>query len=214
MNTCYIFGAAQGLPKSFSPAKGDLVMAADAGYATLEHLGVTPDITVGDFDSMTSVPDNSRIVRHPVRKDDTDSLLAVRIGLEQGFTRFVLYGCTGGRLDHTLANLQVLSFLAEKGTLGFLCGNGYTAAAVKNGFLDFKREALGKLSVFSAGTVCTGVTLTGLSYPLNKATVTHTFPIGVSNEFTGKESRVAVETGTLLVLWDGDPTLVCSGEAE
>ena len=64
--------------------QGSFVIAADEGYALLASRGVVPDLTVGDFDSLGFVPQTTEIVRHPVRKDDTDMLLAVREGLRRG----------------------------------------------------------------------------------------------------------------------------------
>ena len=100
-SVCYIICA---LPQNhhFSPAPGDLVIAADGGYA---HMGgIKPDLVVGDFDSLGYVPDGESVVRHPAEKDDTDTMLAARIGIERGYRTFLLLGGVGGRLDHTLRN--------------------------------------------------------------------------------------------------------------
>lgn len=107
MATCYIYGA---MPCGSTEKleEGDLLIAADGGYAYLQ--GQKPDLVVGDFDSLGYVPEGEQIIRHPVQKDDTDMLLAVREGLKRGYRKFVLYGGIGGRLDHTIANLQVLAF--------------------------------------------------------------------------------------------------------
>lgn len=121
MGICYIFAA---LPSGPLPAIGpeDYVIAADAGYMQLG--GIRPDLVVGDFDSLGFAPENERVVRHPARKDDTDTLLAVKLGLEKGCTRFVILGGLGGRLDHTIANIQTLSYLAARAARGCLAGRG------------------------------------------------------------------------------------------
>ena len=111
MKPCIIFCAA-GFDGLLSPIPSDaLVIAADGGLRHTEGLGLTPGIILGDFDSLGYIPTDSRV--YPVEKDDTDAMLAVRVGLEQGCDFFVFYGAMDGpRLDHTVANFQTLAYLA------------------------------------------------------------------------------------------------------
>ena len=203
MPDCYIFAAGDA-PDTLHcrPGEGDLVIAADAGYRTCVALGVTPDLLIGDFDSMEAPADFPNILRAPVEKDDTDTMLAIKTGLERGYRDFVLYGCLGGRLDHAYANLQALVFLARRGASGWLLGEGLAVTAIRNGRLDFAPEHEGVISVFCPDGEARGVTLTGLHYPLQDAVLTSAFPLGVSNRFTGEAASVSVEDGTLLVMWD------------
>ena len=203
MKTCYIFGAAQGLPNHFSPSGGDLVIAADGGYESLAALGVIPQLVVGDFDSLTAIPNGITIIKHPKEKDDTDMMLAVKIGYERGYRRFVLYGGTGGRMDHTFANFQVLCWLSHRKARAFLAGEDFTATAITDDTLRFTKSAEGNISVFAAAGTAQGVFLDGLAYPLENATLTADFPLGVSNEFTGEPSSVRVKKGTLLIIFGG-----------
>ena len=202
MRICYIFGAAEGKPKKFNKKSDDLIIAADAGYIMTEKLGITPDIILGDFDSLGFVPDAKDIIKHPVKKDDTDMLLAVKTGLGRGFKRFVIYGGVGGRLDHTLANLQTLSFIVSNGGVGFLCGDDFTAMALSSGSVKFSDEAKGSISVFSATTDCE-VTERNLLYGLENAKITFDFPLGVSNEFIGEEAEIKVHNGIAYIIWQG-----------
>ena len=94
--------------------KGDCLIAADGGVRHAQRLGLTPDAILGDFDSLGYTPENATVF--PVEKDDTDALLAIRHALSMGFTEIHLYGgLDGKRLDHTLANLQALQFIADHG---------------------------------------------------------------------------------------------------
>ena len=115
MKICNIFSAGEHDCTSADVRRADMNIAVDKGFLLASALGVTPDIVVGDFDSLGEPPENMRIIRHPVQKDDTDTMLAVRTALSCGCDTFYLYGCTGGRLDHTLANLQTLHFIADNG---------------------------------------------------------------------------------------------------
>jgi thiamine pyrophosphokinase len=200
MKTCYIFCA---LPVNSLPEIGpdDLVIAADAGYKQLG--GIKPHLVVGDFDSLGYVPREESVVELPVRKDDTDALFAVKLGLSRGFRRFVLLGSVGGRLDHTLANIQALAYLTTRGARGVLVGESEKISMLQNGSLNFFGTPEGIVSVFAYGGTATGVTEENLAYPLDRATVTTDFPIGVSNEFTNQSARITVEEGCLLIVWNG-----------
>ena len=200
VKTCYIVGAGEGFVP-FTPGKEDLVIAADGGYRILQQNGIKPDLTVGDFDSLGDPPEQEEVIRHPVMKNDTDTLLAVRIGLERGYLRFVLTAGTGGRLEHTLANLQTLIFISQNGGEGFLKSPGQTAAAITDRKICFDETYRGGISVFADGKA-EGVTEEGLLYQLDKVVLESSFPIGVSNEFTGKPAFVEVKKGTLILLWD------------
>ena len=91
--------------------KADLVICADGGYLRAEAAGIVPDVLMGDFDScaLEKVRELEKIV-YPVRKDDTDLILALRYALERGCKRAVVLGCFGGRLDHTIGNLQSIAY--------------------------------------------------------------------------------------------------------
>lgn len=202
-NICYIVGAGE-MNQTFAPTENDMVIAADGGYNHLKKAGIKPDIIIGDFDSLQEKPTGDNVVSFPVMKDDTDTMLAIKAGLEKGFKSFVIYGGMGGRLDHTLANVQALSYIANRGGRGYLLSENENITVIKNSNLKFDKSSRGYISVFSVGGIATGVYLDGLMYPLNNATVTTDFPIGVSNKFTGKEATVTVKDGMLAVMWYGD----------
>ncbi len=201
MSKCIIF-CAGGFTSLAAPIeKEDYLIAADGGLRHLEALGRTPDAILGDFDSLGFIPKNATVF--PVEKDDTDAMLAVRKALELGYKDILLYGALDGpRLDHTIANLQALQFLADHGAVGYLVGNDYIATVLKAGTLTFPENADGILSVFCIGKDALGVTLTGLKYPLQNGTLTAGFPLGVSNHFIGTPARVQVTSGSLLLLYD------------
>lgn len=200
MGKCVIFcaGGFSGLAEPVG--QGDLVIAADGGYRCVTALGITPHIVLGDFDSLGYVPENSRVF--PVEKDDTDAMLAVRCGLEQGYRDFVLYGTLDGpRLDHTIANLQTLQFLADHGATGFLVGCNQIATVVRNGCLELPAAYKGTVSVFCMGADAGPVTIEGLKYELQSGVLSAGFPLGVSNAFTGKNAKISVGEGSLLIIY-------------
>ena len=201
MGKCLIFCAAgfDGMLRDPQPA--DLIIAADGGLRHLIQKQHPPHVILGDFDSLGYVPEGATV--YPVEKDDTDSMLAVRLGLQRGYREFILYGALDGpRLDHTVANFQTLQFLADHGAFGYLVGADTLVTVVKNGALHFPRDAEGILSVFCHGAEAAGITLRGLRYELENGSLSAGFPLGVSNHFVGKEATIRVEKGSLLVIWD------------
>ena len=200
MKECVIFCAAEcdGLARPLSTDA--FVIAADGGLRHTEALGITPDAVLGDFDSLGYTPEGANVF--PVEKDDTDAMLAVRLGLRQGCGEFLLYGSLDGpRLDHTVANFQTLQFLADHGATGYLIGNTAMVTVVKNGKITFPAGLSGTISVFCMGPDAEGVTEKGLFYGLENAILTSGFPLGVSNHFTGEKAEISVKSGSLLVLW-------------
>ena len=200
MKPCIIFCAAE-FDGLLSPIPADaLVIAADGGLRHTQALGLTPDIILGDFDSLGYIPADSRV--YPVEKDDTDAMLAVRVGLEQGCGRFLFYGAMDGpRLDHTIANFQTLAFLATHGARGWLIGRDYIATVLSGESIEFSENASGIFSLFCLGASAE-VSIEGLHYPLSRGRLTPDFPLWVSNHFVGTPARITVHEGMVLALWD------------
>lgn len=200
MAKCVIF-CAGGFDGLVAPLQADdYVIAADGGFSYTQAAGIIPNETLGDFDSLGFAPENATVF--PVEKDDTDAMLAVRRGLELGYREFVLYGSLDGpRLDHTLANLQVLGFLAEHGARGWLVGIDHIATLVKDGTLQFPETAQGIISLFCLGRPAVGVSIRGLQYPMEGGVLTPDFPLGVSNHFQGQPAEISVDQGCVWVIY-------------
>lgn len=180
------------------PTDKDLVIAVDGGYDTLRTQGIKPDVVIGDLDSVQSVVTEKNIIQLKSEKDDTDMLYSVNYGAKLGYTTFYIYGGTGGsRISHTIANIQVLAhnpslrcFLFDREEVTFL---------LTNGKVFFSEECEGYVSVLSFSEKSIGVWEKGLKYELEDAILTNNYPLGVSNEFTGKNSLISVKDGKLLI---------------
>lgn len=200
---CWIVGAGDFTPRDFLPSVDDLVIAADGGYQALESIGVAPRLLMGDMDSLAGKPPQGvQTLRYPVDKDDTDMGLAAREGYGRGYRELRLYGGCGGRMDHTLANIQLICRYSRMGCRARMVGRELDIYAVTNGTLMLPARPKDTLvSVFCLTTAATGVTLRGLRYPLDGATLSCDFALGVSNRHTGGEpASVSVESGTLYVI--------------
>ena len=201
MGQCVIFCAGEFTGLAAPIEKDAYILAADGGLMHLQALRLEPDGIIGDFDSLGYVPQGAQVF--PIEKDDTDSMLAVRHGLTKGCREFLLYGALDGpRLDHTIANLQTLQFLAKQGAAGYLVGKDYIATVIRNETIGFTPAAEGIVSVFCMGADASGVNITGLQYPLENGKLTADFPLGVSNHFVGQPAQISVKSGSLLVMWN------------
>ena len=124
-------------------------------------------------------------------------LYALKYALEQGFREFRIYAATGGRLDHTLANIQCLLYLKNHGAVGYLMDGNGMIMVLKNESVSFQENLEGYLSLFSLREQAEGVTIKGMKYPLQDYVMTNDFPIGISNEFIGEKAEISVRNGEL-----------------
>ena len=202
MGICYVI-ASMKTEYCIERQAGDFVIAADGGYA--QNLGCQPDAVIGDFDSLGYIPDAENVQVYPKQKDDTDMMLAVKLGLEKGYREFVLLGGIGGRFDHMMANVQTLAYLHSRGAKGVLKSEETDLFLIGlhdglEGEICFPKETEGLLSVFSYGETAEQVTICGAEYEISEAQLTDSFPLGVSNSFVGKEVTISVGKGRLLVV--------------
>ena len=203
---CYIFGAGSFYGLMTRPKEGDLVIAADGGMSVLRELSIRPDIVIGDFDSGNAFEaeafselSGAELLRLNVIKDYSDSAEAKNIGIRRGYRLFYFYGCTGGRLDHTLASIQDIADMSMRGMRGYLFDKGAAVTAITDGSLSFPEDMRGFISVFAHGGEAEGVSETGLKFSLSDARLKDTFPLGLSNEFLGRNSEISVKKGTLII---------------
>ncbi len=198
---CYIVGAGKNYGLNFTRRSDDLIIAADGGLIYLDESSINADFIIGDFDSLDSIPTSENVIRLRTEKDETDMFAAVSHGIKMGYECFHIYCGTGNRTDHTIANIQLLSYLAERNMKGFLFDESVVYTAIKDGSLTFESDKMGIVSVFSLSDISEGVNLEGLKYRLDNANVKNSVSIGVSNEFIGKKSKISVKKGTLLIVF-------------
>ena len=204
MSMCVIVGGGDFDGIDELPGERDLLIAADKGYKYLEELGLKPDVIVGDFDSYGRRPEaeGAEIITLPEEKDITDMHAAINIGERRGYWNFHIYGGGGGRPDHTMANIQLITYLAECGKFGYIHYRDTIMTVIRNCQFTLPDNSSGYVSVFSLSEVSDGVSIRGLKYELEGERLNNAYPLGVSNEFTGKPAYVDVRDGTLLLTWN------------
>lgn len=202
MGICYIIGAGDVISDGTDAKDEDYIICADGGYEYLNMLGRVADMVVGDFDSLGRIPDCENRMVLPCEKDDTDMAVAVEEGLKSGYRNFVLFGALGGeRIDHSIGNIQLLKYIASKGARGEIRHGKNVLVAFRDSEITFDENMSGYVSVFSLSDESRGVTIENLKYETDGITMYGHLTRGLSNEFTGKKSRISVAEGTLLVTY-------------
>jgi thiamine pyrophosphokinase len=182
----------------------DFVVAADSGLDHALRLELTPDLVVGDFDSVSESAMSrfqGPVERHPVAKDATDLELALRKAVERRPDRIVVLGGHGGRLDHFLANALVLITVPDSIAVEWRAGPAIIH--VVRHAVDLKGRIGDMVSLVPVGGDAVGVRTEGLRWPLADATLASGSTLGVSNTFAATQARVEVSEGTLLVIIPG-----------
>ncbi|MDO5131821.1 MAG: thiamine diphosphokinase [Eubacteriales bacterium] len=213
-------------PMEIPVRPGDLVVAVDAGLSRLLAQGIAPDLVLGDFDSLEKKyapylealerKHPEKLLRLPCEKDDTDTVYAAKVCLERGYRKIIIYGALGGRLDHTIANIQTLAFLREQGVFGYMLEKRPDKGVWRTTLVSVLRgervllpgEFEGTFSLFALDSCLKGVTLEGMKYPLHDAELTNAFPLGVSNEVSrapeNRAASVQVREGLALMILDSE----------
>lgn len=200
MNKCYIVGAGNNFGTIFYKEPGDFVIAADGGVKTLEKLNIEPDTIMGDFDSLGYTPAGENVIVHPVEKDDTDMMLAVKYAIKKGYRNIQLFGGTGGRIDHTIANIQTMYWAARKGINIKMSDDKNDYWVINSSSIEIDCREGKDLSVFAIGGRAKNVTIKGGKYECENYTLTSDNPTAVSNSFEKKPVNINVESGALLII--------------
>lgn len=184
----------------------DFIAVADGGLRHAQALGLTPDLAVGDFDSAglaardallaAGVP----VITAPCEKDQTDTHLALDELLTRGAEEIWLLGASGGRLDHTLANLLLLPGVPPGVRVVLADEHGELHLLRDGQVIQFAGRPGWFLSLLPLSPVCTGVKVSGVKWPLAGASLTWGSSLGVSNQITAADAEVSVEQGTLLAI--------------
>lgn len=194
---CICVGAGDKPNKNIVKESGDLLVAVDGGWNYIDENIV--DMVVGDFDSLGYEPDSDKVVKLEVRKDYTDMWVACQKGYELGYREFWLYGATGGRFDHTLANIQLATNLAKKGCEVVVKDNSFDLFVTRTQVVLDDMAGRG-VSVFAVDNAV--VDLIGLDYSAQNLTINNDFPIGVSNRVVQERAVVKIRRGVAVIVVD------------
>lgn len=205
MKTCIIIAGGDFDISSVSAEKlkseAELIICADRGLKYADEMGLVPDILIGDFDSyIDEVHFDGEIIRTVPEKDDTDTIMAVRLAISRGVRRIILYGALGGRFDHSIANIQTLLFASEQGCEMTIADSSDIISLQGEGTAEYPCKEGYYFSVFALSESIFIKELSGVKYPLENYTMKQSFPIGVSNEITSEKAVLAIKEGTALIV--------------
>ncbi len=193
------------LEEEITRAGDPVIICTDGAAERMRDLDKIPDMIVGDMDSIDEATleyckrNGSRIIRHPERKDETDTQIALEcaFGLDPEGIR--IFGALGGRIDHALANISLLVMCAERGIDTKIVDEGCELFVIGDSCVIEGREGE-TVSLLPLSTDVRGITLDGFEYPLTGATMEIGVPYGIGNRLTGTQGKISVESGHLLVI--------------
>ena len=217
-------------PMEIDIRQGDFVVAVDGGLAYLLEADIEPDLLLGDFDSLEETGYNGKtfaetvaryramgsdhFLQFPVAKDDTDTMAAAKFGLEKGYREFLIYGAMGGRPDHLMANIQTMIFIMHNGGQAWMLDRKTRMTVIGPGEFRLPADFEGTVSLFALDSCLENVTIRGMKYEVEDASIRNDYPVGCSNETlpsgngteagSGAEAAILIGKGAgLLIMTEG-----------
>lgn len=205
MRAVIFSGGSYGKPEFYKNElkKDDFIIAADGGCSFAEKLGVKIDVAIGDFDTLSVKNVKAKeIIKLNCEKDYTDSFEALFLAKERGFSEVLMFGSTGTRVDHSLANIFLLKRAKDMG-VNLTLFDENNIVYITESSLKLKKRENYHVSVIPI-TEVKGLTLSGLYYPLENKDAEFSDMLGISNEFSGDFCEISVKKGTVLVVLSKD----------
>ena len=187
------------------------IIASDKGLEALDKCNIKPNYIIGDFDSLNEKVLNKyindeeiKIIKLNPEKDYTDTHMALKLAIELKSTDITIIGAIGSRLDHTLANINILKEALEKKVACRILNENNNITLINKNITIKKEEEYPYISLIPLTTNVTGVTLNGFKYPLDNATMEIGKSIGVSNEQIEDNATIKLEEGILIIIRSKD----------
>lgn len=204
MNKCIIIGSAplddDDDAMSLINTTDSFVICADGGLDIALKYNITPNLIIGDLDSVQSaLPKDVETIKLKAEKDDTDMMAAIKEGIRRGYREFDLVCALGGRFDHSFANFCALKFLASQGCKAAIISKGCRVFILTSGRITLSKLTGSTVSVFPFGDDFCTVSYEGLKYPLSEAHLSSSNPVGVSNQIISDDAHIIVHSGYALI---------------
>lgn len=183
--------------------ESDFVIACDSGIETVKELSIRPNLIVGDFDSCEKPDTDIETITLPVAKDDTDTMFAAKEAVKRGFDEVVFLGVIGERIDHTLANVYILSYLDKQAVKGLIVDDYSESLIIGQNSVNVGQisDNYSYFSLICLEGEVDGVTIKNAKFPLENGTITPNHQYATSNEvLPGKVAEVTIEKGSALLV--------------
>ena len=177
----------------------DYFVYCDCGLNHQEKLGFAPDLVIGDFDTHEK-PNHGEIITLSTIKDETDTVYAVQEGIRRGFQDYLLIGTTGGKMDHTLANIYTLLMIRNYGGYGKIIDDYSEIELIISGEQIKIDSSYKFFSILNITNRAKGITITGSKFDIDNSEIKSEYQYGVSNEVLNDEAIVRITDGELLVI--------------
>lgn len=204
MGKCIIIAASDFDQKVLIKENDDFLIVADAGYNNFKKItnldNKDINLLIGDFDSLNEIPSDVNIRKLNPIKDDTDVLDAIKYALDLGYKEFELYGCVGGRIEHSLANISALAFINSNGGHGKIINGNQVIELLGEEIIEFDEKSKGYISIFAFSEKAK-ISIYNMKYNLIEQEISNDFPLGIDNEFIGKQSKIEVHSGKVLIIY-------------
>ncbi|MBU5467693.1 thiamine diphosphokinase [Virgibacillus sp. MSJ-26] len=192
----------------------DIWIGADGGALTLMKNNINVDYAVGDFDSITSQEKNmikksaNHFYQYPSEKDETDLEIALNKAFDLNTEKIYLFGVTGGRLDHTLINIQTLFTIKQRNIQAIIIDRLNKLEITEPGEHDvLYEEKYPNISFIPLTPVVKGITLSGFYYPLIDENLSIGSTLCISNKLLSKKGTFLYEEGILILVKSRDSTV-------
>jgi thiamine pyrophosphokinase len=169
-------------------------------------LKITPDILIGDLDSVdpdlvaTWKNQGVEVIQHSPDKDQTDLELALLVAQDRGAERISVYGAVGGRLDMTFGNLILLAHPQLKIPITLICGDQEVYLLQQGQTLNLEGTPGDTISLLPLHPDGARVSAQGVQYKLEKEILEFGLTRGISNQLTQSRSTIKLESGLLAVV--------------
>lgn len=185
----------------------EFIICADGGIRHARALEVIPNVIIGDMDSAGTEllkyyhDKNVAVYHYPKDKDEVDTQLAIQKAVEMGFREILLLGATGGRVDHTIANMHLLVMAANMGVKAVIIDEQHHISLVTPEMPAVINNSFGvAVSLLPLTSEVVGVNSCGLKWELTGGRFTIGNPYGVSNQLTESSATISVKEGILVII--------------
>lgn len=189
------------------------VIGVDKGIEVLDCLNIIPDYILGDFDSVDEdilsktikLNPDINIMEYNPEKDFTDTELAMNVAIENKANKITLFGVTGTRIDHMLANIRILYLALKKGIFAQIIDEHNKIYLIENNHTIYKAKQYGYyVSILPFYKKIEGITIKGFKYELENAIMQYGSSLGISNEIISDKATITCKDGILIVIESRD----------
>jgi len=194
------------ISKIISKENYDCIICSDGGANHAYNMNIVPNYIIGDLDSINkNIIDyykskNVEFEKFPTKKDETDTELCIELSSKLKAKEIHLIGALGGRIDHTIANINLLYYIRKKGIMPKIISEKEELYIAIEEEIIIDGNIGDTVSILPIKGDVEGVTLKNLEYPLNNSDMEFSRPLGISNVMSDINCSIKVNKGSLIII--------------